>query len=335
MRTVPHGGEPAGLLTRAPDAPRPLIDLSTGINPWPYPVGEVAPEVWQRLPRQADTTAARAALGAYLGLTDPDAHLALVPGSESAIQRLPEVIAPTRVAVLAPSYASHAAAWAAAGHAVTGLSAAALGNSDAPVIVLANPNNPDGTAFAAADLRTLAERLAARGGLLVVDEAFADLTPAQSLAAEAPNLGAVVLRSFGKFFGLAGLRAGAVAGPPALLRRLEARMGAWPVSGPALAVLARAYRDTTWIAATRARLADAAAALDADLGAAGLAVRGGTDLFRLVESAAAPAVQAALERHGIAARAFETHPTWLRLGLPADTAARRRLQSALKEIDTT
>ncbi len=179
-------------------------------------------------------------------------------------------------------------------------------------------------------LRTWARACLARGGRLVVDEAFADLQPDHSLAAEAPELGAVVLRSFGKTYGLPGLRAGAVVAPPDLAQRLRAHLGAWAVSGPALAIVARAYRDPAWLAETRAHCEAAAADLDADLAAAGLRVLGGTALFRLAGARDAAAIQDALGRHGIAVRGFPEHPTWLRFGLPLDTTARARLQTALR-----
>ncbi len=323
-----HGGDLGWLAAAYPDAPRPLLDLSTAVNPWPYAPGAIPATAWTRLPQAAAAADARDAVATALGVPDP-AAVALVPGSEAAIRRLPELLPPGEVDVLWPTYGTHADAWARAGHRVQRRAADALGQGTAPVRVLANPNNPDGRVVDAATLRAWARSCAARGGLLVVDEAFADLQPAHSLAPEAAELGAVVLRSFGKTYGLPGLRAGAVVAPPALARRLAGHLGAWPVSGPALAVMARAYRDPAWLATTRARCANAAADLDADLAAAGLRVAGGTVLFRLAETPHAAALHAALARHGIAVRRFDAHPAWLRFGLPPDAGANARLRAAL------
>jgi len=330
-RAVPHGGDLADLAARFPDAPRPWIDLSTGINPWPYPVGELPAEVWTRLPQKRAETDAAGALGEYLGLED-ELSVALAPGSQAAIQQLPFLIPPRTVDVVAPTYGEHAPAWRRAGHAVTRIDRAALPEAEGKVVVLTQPNNPDGAALPAENLRQLALRCRERGGLLIVDEAFADVHPEVSLTRQAPASGAVVLRSFGKFFGLAGLRAGAMIAGPELAGALRDRLGPWAVSGPALAVMARACRDFEWIRATRRRLDAAAGDLDRRLAGAGLAVVGGTSLFRLVETRRAGAVCEALGSHGIAVRAFADNPRWLRFGLPGTAEASDRLDAALATV---
>jgi cobalamin biosynthesis protein CobC len=203
---------------------------------------------------------------------------------------------------------------------------------DADVAVLVNPNNPDGRIIERARLTALADRLAASGGLLVVDEAFADVGPAISLAPQAGRHGLCVLRSFGKFFGLAGLRLGFALGPAPLIAALEAHLGPWPASGPALAVARQALSDRTWIVAARKTLAAAAKRLDEVLGEAGLRVAGGTILFRLVEDPRAAAIFEALGRRGILVRAFAAKQSWLRVGLPGDETSWTRLAAALKEV---
>lgn len=327
---VAHGGDLGWLTARYPTAPRPLIDLSTGINPWPYPIGEIPDHAWTRLPQAADVAAAREALRRYLA--QPDASsIALAPGSEAIIQRLPELFAPTKVVVVSPTYGSHAPAWRAAGHTVEELDGHEAAESDAAIIVVANPNNPTGTVVQPEGLRELAPELRARGGCLIIDEAYADIMPEISFSSEAPQNGAIVLRSLGKAFGLAGLRAGALVGPPEIAARLEAHFGAWPVSGLALVAMARAYPDATWMSEKRIELDHAARALDDTLREAGLEVVGGTVLYRLVESPVAPHVHDTLARHGIAVRLFDDNPRWLRFGIPADDDAHGRLAVALKE----
>ncbi len=317
------------LLASYPDAPRPLIDLATGANPWPYPV-EVPEAARNRPPLGADTEAARAALAAYLAVDDPTC-LALTPGADAAIAALPRLFAPTRVAVLTPGYAAHAPAWRAAGHAVAELSGPEAAESDAPVLVVTNPGDRDGAVLQPETLRDLARVCRARGGLLVVDEAFADLAPEISISAEAPGLGAVVLRSLSKGFGLPGVRAGAAVAPPELAARLAGRIGSWALSGPALVAMVQAWGDPTWMGEMRGHLDTAAREFDESLRGLGIEVLGGTALYRLIDTPMAVHVQATLARHGIAVRAFAGEPRRLRLGIPADAVARERLLTALRE----
>jgi len=201
---------------------------------------------------------------------------------------------------------------------------------DAQLVFIANPNNPDGRLVARDDLLALAAHMRRSGGLLVADEAFMDVGPADaSLASETGRGNIVVLRSFGKFFGLPGLRLGFALAAPQTAARLAALLGPWAVSGPALAAGTTALADRAWIEATRTRLAKAAGRLDLVLTEAGLGIVGGTSLFRLVHTQTAGDVFHHLGRAGILVRRFADHPDWLRFGLPASEQARRRLQCAL------
>ena len=232
--------------------------------------------------------------------------------------------------MLTPSYGEFVRAAALAGHrvkAVRDLEACA----DADLVMAANPNNPDGRLFDKKALLALVQKnLRSRGGMLMVDEAFMDIGPPNaSLAGEVAHGNVVVLRSFGKFFGLAGLRLGFALASPAVAARLRAALGPWAVSGPALAVGAKALADTAWIERTRRRLAQAARRLDAMLERAGLEIIGGTSLFRLARTPAADALFDHLGRAGIFVRTFPDNASWLRFGLPANERAWRRLEAAL------
>lgn len=321
-----HGGDVADLLSRHPDAPRPLIDLSTGINPWPYPA-DIAEEALTRLPQRATEEACRDAMAAYLS-TRPESIL-LTPGTQIAISLLPFLIKKSRIDIAVPTYGEHAPGWKAAGHEVKETPRGKIQDEDADILILTNPNNPDGAETIPAALHALAKRQAERGGFLILDEAFADVSSHLSLAAHAGEEGLIILRSFGKFFGLAGLRLGGVLAPPAILEKLKAALGPWPVSGPALAVGAAAYGDADWISATRDKLKDEAAGLDSILDRAGLHVIGGTPLFRLAAHPAAQTVHTRLADAGLHVRRFEYDKTWLRFGLPPDAAAKERLIAAL------
>lgn len=324
---LPHGGDLAAARRLFPDAPAPFLDLSTGISPHAWPLPALPAEAFTRLPGPDALAGLLAAAAARYGAPSA-AHVVAAPGTQILLPLVAGLVAPGRANVLAPTYAEHARAAALAGHAVGEVTdVAALAGADLAVVV--NPNNPDGRLVAPADLRVLAATAAARGGLVVVDEAFMDVGPAgASLLPELPA-GAVVLRSFGKFHGLAGLRLGFAIAAPEIAARLAARLGPWAVSGPAIAVGTAALADDAWATAMRARLAADAARLDGLLAAAGLAVAGGTALFRLVRTPDAAALYGRLGRAGILVRRFPERPADLRFGLPAGEAAWGRLAAAL------
>ena len=309
------------------------LDLSTGINPHPYPLPALPRTLWTALP-QADAEAAlREAAATAYAAPSPDTVVA-APGTQALIQLLPRVLASDRAAVVGPTYGEYAPAWRAAGAGVhnvsdlaTGL--AALDGAARPALVLCNPNNPDGRRWAPGRLAALADRLAAADGTLVVDEAFADVVPEISLAGAAARPGLVVLRSFGKFFGLAGLRLGFALCAPTLAPALARALGPWPVPGLALEVGRIALADDAWQTAMRTRLAADAERLRILLVAAGFDPVGGTPLYQLVRHADAAGWHGRLARHGVWVRAFPHRATWLRFGLPRDPAGWERLTAAL------
>jgi cobalamin biosynthesis protein CobC len=251
------------------------------------------------------------------------------PGTQILLPLVAGLAPPGRAVIVAPAYGEFSRAAALAGHTVTSVRELA-GTGDAQLVFVGNPNNPDGRLFTRNDLLALAKRLRARGGVLVVDEAFMDVGPRQhSLAPELSCGNVIVLRSFGKFFGLGGLRLGFALAAPLIAARIAAILGPWAVSGPALEVGASALADTAWIDKTRDRLAKSACRLDAIVTASGLQIAGGTALFRLVRAAAAGELFQHLGRAGIFVRRFSDEPDWLRFGLPANQQAWRRLQIAL------
>ena len=324
-----HGGQLSAARAAFPDAPEPWIDLSTGINPHAYPVGDLAVEVWRRLPDPAALAALERAARACYRAT-PEIPIVAAPGTQALIQLLPRLHPAPRVAVLGFGYQEHPDAWRAAGAEVRVTEDLdVLATADVAVVV--NPNNPDGRHLAPADLIRLGARMSGRGGMLVVDEAFAEA--GQSDVSLVPRLATdnvLVLRSFGKFFGLAGLRLGFAIGAPALCSDLRRSLGPWAVPGPAIAIGRRALADSEWQLATRQRLAAEAARLDELLLSAGFTIRGGTTLFRLVEHPGAAELFARLGRAGILVRPFRQKPAWLRFGLPGDEPAWDRLARALR-----
>ncbi len=329
-----HGGDLAAARRLFPAAPKPFVDLSTGINPHPYRLPRLSADAFARLP-DADAIAALAKAAALAYGAPSAAHVVPAPGTQILLPLVARLAPPGRAAVVTPSYGEFARAAALASHRVAMVrDIAAIG--DAQLVFVGNPNNPDGRLFARNDLIAVAESLRPRGGLVVVDEAFMDVAPAgESLAPDAALGNLVVLRSFGKFFGLAGIRLGFALAAPQLAARIAAVLGPWAVSGPALGVGTEALGDKAWIERTRKQLAAAAKKLDAILAGAGLDIVGGTSLFRLARTPRARALFDHLGRAGIVVRRFPEQTEWLRFGLPADAPASRRLQRALAAFRRT
>ena len=325
---IRHGGELSRLRRRFPEAPEPLIDLSTGINPFPYPLPPIPETAYTRLPEEAHIRRLAEQAAAAYGASDAGL-VAVAAGTQLLISSLPRIFPAARVSVLSPTYGEHAAVWAEAGAVVTeGPSLEAL--EDADVAVLCNPNNPDGRAFDRATVAALAERRARRGGRLIVDEAFAEFAQAGLSAVPlVPRPGLMVLKSFGKAYGLAGVRLGFLIAEEEVAERVARALGPWPVSGVAIHLARAALGDAAWRRDTAARLAQAGERLDSLLSAHRLAAVGGTSLFRLVRHDDAPAVAESLGRAGILVREFTERPDWLRFGLPPDGAPWSRLEAAL------
>ena len=324
-----HGGNLNEAVAHYGIARDDWLDLSTGINPWPYPVAPLPAAIWQRLPEACDELLDAAC--DYYGAP----QLLPVAGTQAAIQALPQLrlrqYGPARVVVAAPSYAEHAHRWSQAGHALHEVPYALLEEAvdQADVLVLCNPNNPTGAVLAPATLHLWAQRLAARGGWLVVDEAFGDMTPHSSVAALTGHTpGLIVLRSIGKFFGLAGARLGFVAAEAGLLAALQDWLGPWSISGPAQHIGSAALRDRVWQAATRQRLLTQGARLHSLLAGVGIAASGSA-LYQWWPAPQALALHDWMACRGIWVRLFTRGAVGIRLGLPVDESGWTRLQLAL------
>lgn len=322
-----HGGRLREASRRYGIAADQWLDLSTGISPFSYPVPPIEPALWRRLPEEEDDLVSAAA--GYYG----SRQCLAVPGTQAALQVLPRLLAARRVAVLDPSYAEYAHVWGRSGSEVAGVPEGAMDEAAKrfDAVVLCNPNNPDGYVFTRARLTHMQAQLAARGGWLIVDEAYADVLGGVSMAGDAGAPGLIVLCSMGKFFGLAGMRMGFAFGPGKILDRMREELGPWAVSGPARHVAGIALRDRGWQQASRERLRAAAHRLGGMLAACGLEPAASTLLFHWVPHPDARAVQDQLARRGILVRAFD-RPDALRIGLPAAERDWQRLQDALREV---
>lgn len=326
-----HGGRLRAAAARYGIEAAHWLDLSTGINPQPWPVPTLSSALWSRLPEDDDALLDVARR--YYGTP----HLLATAGSQAALQALPRLRAgASRVGVLTPGYAEHAYAWQRAGHAVEPLAAtqvdARIDHLD--VVVLIHPNNPTGARWPRDRLLDWQAGLAARGGWLLVDEAFMDVTPQHSLAPLGPRPGLIVLRSLGKFFGLAGARVGFVTAQPALLQALAQELGPWTLSTPARWLTTQALADHVWHRAARSHLLSAGARLADLLRHHGLSPSGGCALFQWVRSADALTWHQGLARLGILTRYFAA-PAALRFGLPGTPPEWDRLAQALRQLRTS
>ncbi len=310
-----HGGGVDAAMARWGGQRDGWLDLSTGINPRPYPLPPLPNDSWTALPdRDAENRLIDAARR-FWNVPDSAGILA-VPGASAAIARIPALAPIGKVSIPGPTYNEHAAAFAVAGW------QSACGGTDADATVLVHPNNPDGRLWTTDDMPD--------GGLLVIDESFCDVVPVASLLPNAlTRPDTLVLKSFGKFWGLAGLRLGFVIGRPALTDRLRDLIGPWAVSGPALAIGAIALADTAWAEATRRRLTEDAARLDRLFARHNTAAPAGTNLFRLYSVGNAERFQDRLGGAQILTRRFPYSRDWLRVGLPSSAADWVRLEAAL------
>ncbi|EON14153.1 threonine-phosphate decarboxylase CobD [Pandoraea sp. SD6-2] len=333
-----HGGNLGEAILRYRRPREDWLDLSTGINPNGYPVPMPPASVWRDLPDAFDDL--RDVSAAYYGVP---AHT-VVPcaGSQAVIRSLPTLLRPGRVAVASLTYSEYAPAFADAGHTLVPWLGPEAGLPDVDYLVWVNPDNPTARCVSRETLTQWQGLLAERGGMLIVDEAFADVSPQESMTPHVGEDSLVVLRSVGKFFGLAGIRAGFALCPQALATRLAERLGAWTVSGPARFAVQTALRDTAWQAATRERLLHDGERLLVLLRSHGWPAAG-TPLFAWTPHALAPQWHERLAAQGIWTRRFDTRPMTLadgesgalpslRLGLPSTESTWQRLQSALAEL---
>ncbi|PPD21822.1 MAG: threonine-phosphate decarboxylase [Methylomonas sp.] len=323
-----HGGRLLAAARQYGIPPECWLDLSTGINPNGWPVPALPADCWQRLPDDDDEllTAAQA----YYANT----NLLAVAGSQAAIQTLPALRPRSRVGVLHPAYAEHAAAWRKTGHDVIELTEAMIDEAIArlDVLILINPNNPTGRLWPAQRLLAWHTRLAEHGGWLIVDEAFIDaIAHDHSLCPLPTRPGLIVLRSIGKFFGLAGIRVGFVSAEPPLLHSLRETLGPWSISRPARHVAALALADLPWQRQAAQALQHSGQRLEALLRDCGQPASGGCTLFQWLHSERAIWLHEALARQGILTRSFD-RPQSIRFGLPGNEADWSRLQTALAQL---
>ncbi|MEM1374232.1 MAG: threonine-phosphate decarboxylase [Pseudomonadota bacterium] len=297
------------------------LDLSTGINPNPYPLRDVPEAAWCQLPDSAARDRLIKAARRFWAVPE-GAEVIPAPGASALIAQMPVIAGGKTVLIPGPTYNEHAAAFRAWRYHVVETDA----DKDADTCVFVHPNNPTGG-------------LTGPGHpyeTTIIDESFCDVMPGASHIGRATEPGVVILKSFGKFWGLAGMRLGFAIGDPGLLSpddgpTLTQLLGPWALSGPALEIGAQALEDDDWAAATRAQLAKDANRLDRLMEAQGARCVGGTTLFRLYDVADAKRAFEAFATHHILTRIFPYSDSWIRLGLPPENQW-ERLETALGTV---
>ena len=326
MSEIFHGGGLDAAVIRFGGRREDWLDLSTGINPCAYPVPEIDRMLWTRLPDSGAEDDLLATASSYYQLRKQDSIVA-ASGTQALIELLPMAFPGKDVAIVSPTYGEHEHVWQKHGAIVSrvgGLEQVAEGTD---VAVVVNPNNPTGTVHSIKELLDVSKRV----GHLIVDEAFCDAAPQHSFVGQMPS-NAIVLKSFGKFFGLAGVRLGFAIGSKTSVMSLSRLIGPWAVSGPALAIGKKALSDDGWIARTRRELQIKSQELSKLLNDNGFEIIGKNPLFVLVEHSDAPAIHQHLAERHILVRPFPEHPSQLRFGLAANDLEHQRLREALDAI---
>lgn len=334
-RFAHHGGRLCVARSLFPDVPQPWVDLSTGINPHSYPAPRASARERNRLPEPTELARLEAVAAAAFNVDDPQRVVA-TGGTENALRLLPYVMKLAQAVIASPTYGSHADAWRRAGAEVRSVTDSELSANatTSSVMTVVNPNNPNGRLLSREQLQSLHDALSRNGGTLIVDEAFGDLQPKHCISdiagsPIAPHM--IVLRSFGKFYGLAGVRLGFVIASPSIATRLRQLLGDWPVSVDALRAGLAAYADNEWAQRMRVRLTGSAQRLDKLLVNGGMSIVGGTSLYRLARAPNARARFTQLISHGVLVRPFDYDSTQLRFGLPGNRDDWRRLAKAIEE----
>jgi len=306
------------------------MDLSTGINPRPYPVPQFDPSLWHALPTQDLYEKLIDAAVKYYHAPSAENVLA-ASGSAFLIQLLPTLFEGEAVSIVSPTYGDHAAAWKRHSR-VCSLIERADDHGEG-ILVLTNPNNPDGRKYTADELRSLAEKQTRAGSWLIVDEAFADLIQGEKpTTALVEQFNVIILKSIGKFFGLAGARLGFMIAPLAIIDAMKQQLGSWPLSGPALEIGFQALSNVAWQNETRGFLKRQTEAVLAVFKQAQISVVGGTDLFILVDQSTKPDLFRELLRAKIYVRSFDYNADWLRIGLPANDDELARLKTVVTAL---
>ena len=329
-----HGGDLSAAVSRFGGSREEWLDLSSGINHSSYPFNKAAAlEAIGSLPSQGDLVDCLAAARRAYGVPD-EVSIVASPGTQSLIQAMPVLLGTNQSClILGPTYSEHQRAMARAGVDVAMVQELPKDFFPGDCLLIVNPNNPDGRQMEAGTLIELAAKLEKQRGLLIIDEAFADVVPELSVVSELGSMpNCVVLRSFGKFFGMSGIRLGFLLGHEFQLSKIRDMLGPWAVSTPALRVGTESLSDVKWQQQQRKQMAARAEKLDQVLEKHSLYVAGGTPLFRLVIKEDARELHRKMAEKHIWTRVFDYRTDYIRFGIPIDKKALDRLDDVLGTV---
>lgn len=315
--TMIHGGQLQEAKRQFPHVVTPWIDLSTGINPYAYSFSSILPERWAELPDMHDEENLRKIAAITYGVKD-ESYVAAAPGTQILISLLPYIFQAKQVCILCPTYMEHIKAWQHAGVNVKQVSSLEefmhFGSQEQTIGVICNPNNPDGRLFSVEQIKEVVNSFGQFNNHLVVDEAFMDFE-GQGAGKLLPHSFLTILRSFGKTYGLAGVRLGFILSNPDYIQKIRQMLGPWAVGGAALQIGQQALQDHAWFLQSQQRLIHQVKQLDLIFLDNGCKVIGGTHLFRLIEYVRAQELWFYLANRGIWVRKFDYNDQWLRFGL--------------------
>ena len=323
MSKIVHGGRLDEAVAKFGGKRSEWLDLSTGINPNSYPLPEIPAQAWSKLPDSRIEETMLEAARRYYGVDD---RLKIVPapGTQALIQVLPRVLHAKEVTVISPTYGEHAHVWRTAGANVSEVGEFNNLEPSSELCVLVNPNNPDGRVHTVSEI----VRISAELECMIVDEAFCDNDHAHSIVLDQPR-NVIVLKSFGKFFGLAGLRLGFAICEKKYAEEIREALGPWSVSGPAMEIAAQAFRDEDWIKRTREYLGRASDRLSLLAEEYGFRIEGAAGLFVYVSHREGKEIFEWLANDKILVRPFPERPECLRIGLHKNEEELERLASSL------
>lgn len=325
MGNIQHGGNLLQAIEEFGGNQEDWLDLSTGISPYTIDLPEFHQDVWRRLP---DPKYVKLLEGKAKEFYQTKSNCLAVPGSQFAIQHLSKVV-DGEIGILEPTYGEYAASFVRNGKSYTSLeNISDIGNASS--VILANPNNPDGRIYTSQELLKLAVQLSERNGYLVVDEAFMAIDDPNSLLNEVDaTTNVVILRSIGKFFGLAGIRLGFVFSSEKFRAKLAAYLGPWAVTGPALAIADHIFANRFIANELKQKISVRHQQMGEILEQSGLQIVGKNDLFFLIRHPKANALHISLKQQKVLTRIFDYNSDWIRIGLTANSNEDERLLKAI------
>lgn len=339
VQTIQHGGNLTEAIKQYNITKENWLDLSTGISPWTYPFQPLPDRVWQELPPSGSELLASAAK--FYDVKQNS--ITATPGSQIAIRLLPQLFEPSKVAIPTLGYKEHAASWQMANHQTLHYHDATellelINTNRVEHVVVINPNNPNGEKL---NLRTLDRIILKISGICIIDEAFIDyydddfdegddstsISSATKVLSDFEYDNLIILRSVGKFFGLAGIRLGFCIGFHPSLQTLNALLQPWSISHASQYIGIQALQDKQWQQQQRVKIKQHQNAFQMALNdllnqhlEQHTSAEAGLFTTVFADDTALNKLHHQLAKQGILTRLDNDQQSWLRFGLPLNIA---------------